>query len=153
LSVTIRNGSFPWLRNSLRKNRARQRANHDEAERENIDDIAVLIDSVPQILLLAVEVDNTRDSTPGDLVFVRRYNKPWKSWSTAWDNACERAGLKDFRFHDLRHCFGSWLAMNGTAPKAMMELMGHKTPAMTMRYSHLFRGIQTADRSQIAPVR
>ena len=26
---------------------------------------------------------------------------------------------------------------NGTAPKAMMELIGHKTPAMTMRYSHL----------------
>jgi hypothetical protein len=27
--------------------------------------------------------------------------------------------------------------MNGTAPKAMMELMGHKTASMTMRYSHL----------------
>jgi integrase len=78
-----------------------------------------------------------RDNTPGDLVFVSRYNRPWKSWSTAWENACERAGLKDFRFHDLRHCFGSWLAMNGTAPKAMMELMGHKTASMTMRYSHL----------------
>src|SRR5262249_24526986 len=81
--------------------------------------------------------DADRDHTPGDLVFVSRYNKPWKSWRTAWENACERAGIKDFRFHDLRHCFGSWLAMNGTAPKAMMELMGHKTAAMTMRYSHL----------------
>ena len=27
--------------------------------------------------------------------------------------------------------------MSGTAPKAMMELMGHKTASMTMRYSHL----------------
>ncbi len=27
--------------------------------------------------------------------------------------------------------------MNGTAPKARMELMGHKTASMTMRYSHL----------------
>jgi len=53
----------------------------------------------------------------------------------AWDNAYERAGLKYFRFHDLRHCFGSWLAMSGTAPKAMMELMGHKTASMTMRTS------------------
>ena len=78
-----------------------------------------------------------RDHKPEDLVFISRYNKPWTSWRTAWENACERAGIKDFRFHDLRHCFGSWLAMNGTAPKAMMELMGHKTAAMTMRYSHL----------------
>jgi integrase len=78
-----------------------------------------------------------RDSKPDNLVFVSRYNKAWRSWSTAWQNACERAGLEDFRFHDLRHSFGSWLAMNGTAPKAMMELMGHKTASMTMRYSHL----------------
>lgn len=78
-----------------------------------------------------------RDKTPGDLVFVSRYNKPWKSWSTAWQNACERAGLEDFHFHDLRHCFGSWLAMNGTALKSIMELMGHRTVSMTMRYAHL----------------
>jgi Phage integrase family len=70
-------------------------------------------------------------------VFVNRYNKPWKSWRTAFENACERAGIKDFHFHDLRHCFGSWLAMNGTDIKARMELMRHKTPAMTLRYSHL----------------
>jgi integrase len=47
------------------------------------------------------------------------------------------AGVKEFRFHDLRHCFGSWLAKNGTDIKARMELMRHKTPAMTLRYSHL----------------
>ena len=27
--------------------------------------------------------------------------------------------------------------MNNTNPKAMMELMGHKRPEMTMRYTHL----------------
>jgi len=90
-----------------------------------------------EVFAMLERVRKERDKTPGDLVFVSRYNKPWKSWSTAWNNACERAGLTDFRFHDLRHCFGSWLAMNGTAPKAMMELMGHKTASMTMRYSRL----------------
>jgi integrase len=78
-----------------------------------------------------------RNPAPEDLVFVDRYNKPWTSWRTAFENAVERAGLKDFRFHDCRHCFGSWLAMNGTDIKARMELMRHKTPTMTMRYSHL----------------
>jgi integrase len=70
-------------------------------------------------------------------VLVNRYNKPWKSWRTAFENACECANIKNFRFHDLRHCFGLWLAKNGTDIKARMELMRHKTPAMTLRYSHL----------------
>ena len=78
-----------------------------------------------------------RDHGPEDLVFVNRYGKPWKSWRTAFDNAVERAGLKDFRFHDLRHCYGSWLAMAGVIDKGRMELMGHKAPAMSMRYAHL----------------
>jgi integrase len=47
----------------------------------------------------------------------------------------EHAGLNDFRFHRLRHCYGSWLAKKGVDMKARMELMHHKTPAMTMRYS------------------
>ena len=78
-----------------------------------------------------------RDRTPEDLVFVSRYGKPWRSWRTAFRNAVERAGLHDFRFHDLRHCYGSWLAMSGTIDKGRMELMGHKTPSMSMRYAHL----------------
>ena len=45
--------------------------------------------------------------------------------------------MEDFRFHDRRHRFGSWLAQNGTALKAMMELVGHKTASMTLRHSHL----------------
>jgi integrase len=71
------------------------------------------------------------------VVFVSRYGTPWKSLRTAFGNAVERAGLKDFRFHDLRHCFGSWLAMNGVNDKGRMELMGHKDPKMTLRYTHL----------------
>jgi integrase len=78
-----------------------------------------------------------RDRDTEDLVFISRYGKPWKDWRTAFCNAVERAGLKDFRFHDLRHCYGSWLAMSGVTSKAQMELMGHKDPKMTMRYTHL----------------
>jgi len=71
------------------------------------------------------QLDDERKPAPEDNVFVNRYNKPWKSWRTAFGNACGRAKIKDFHFHDLRHCFGSWLAMNGTDIKARMELMRH----------------------------
>jgi integrase len=41
-----------------------------------------------------------------------------------------------FRFHDLRHTFGSRLGMNGFDLKTIMEIMGHKTAKMAMRYQH-----------------
>ncbi|MBC8420274.1 MAG: tyrosine-type recombinase/integrase [Desulfobacterales bacterium] len=41
-----------------------------------------------------------------------------------------------FRFHDLRHTFGSRLGMNGTDLKSIMEIMGHKTAKVAMRYQH-----------------
>jgi integrase len=54
-----------------------------------------------------------------------------RCWKEAFNGAVERAGIKDFHFHDLRHCFGTWLAMNDTNFKAQMELMRHKDPNMT----------------------
>ena len=48
-----------------------------------------------------------------------------------------RAGLKDFRFHDLRHTFASHLVMKGASIKAIQELLGHADIKMAMRYSHL----------------
>jgi integrase len=40
-------------------------------------------------------------------------------------------------FHTLRHTFGSWLAIQGTPILTISQLIGHKTLAMTQRYSHL----------------
>ena len=51
--------------------------------------------------------------------------------------AVRAAGIKDFRFHDLRHTCASYLAMNGTSLVAIAELLGHKTLNMVKRYAHL----------------
>ena len=62
---------------------------------------------------------------------------PDQSIRTAFETAVERAGLDDFRFHDLRHTFASrYMQRGGTLP-ALREILGHATLAMTVRYAHL----------------
>jgi integrase len=55
----------------------------------------------------------------------------------AWENAVKRAGITDFHFHDLRHMFASYLAMNGATLAEIAEALGHKTLSMVKRYAHL----------------
>lgn len=58
----------------------------------------------------------------------------------AWDTCRKRADLTDFRFHDLRHTAGSYLAMSGASTREIAEVLGHKTLHMVKRYSHLTQG-------------
>lgn len=55
----------------------------------------------------------------------------------AWEAAVERAGISEFRFHDLRHTAASYLAMTGATPSEIAAVTGHKTLAMVKRYAHL----------------
>jgi integrase len=59
------------------------------------------------------------------------------SISRSFRRAVERAQIENFRLHDLRHCFASYLAMAGVQGRALQELLGHNDARMTARYSHL----------------
>lgn len=51
--------------------------------------------------------------------------------------ACRKAGIEEFRFHDLRHTWASWHAQAGTPLTKLQALGGWRTIQMVMRYAHL----------------
>lgn len=72
------------------------------------------------------------------LVFPSRKDRTQPaSLRTAFEVALKRAGIEDFRWHDLRHSAASYLAMNGASLAEIAEVLGHKTLAMVKRYAHL----------------
>ncbi len=54
-----------------------------------------------------------------------------------WYWARDRAGLVDFRFHDLRHTAASYLAMSGVRIEVIADILGHRSIQTTRRYAHL----------------
>jgi Site-specific recombinase XerD len=54
-----------------------------------------------------------------------------------WEKALRVAGIEGFHWHDLRHTFASYAAMNGASLPELAALLGHKTLAMVQRYAHL----------------
>ncbi len=66
-----------------------------------------------------------------------RTGEQFDNIKSAWNGLREAAGLKNFRFHDLRHSFASKLVMKGVDLYVVKELLGHSSIEMTERYAHL----------------
>ena len=93
---------------------------------------------VPQVLEELKKLRKIRH-IDDDLIFLHpKSGKPsYFYFEKAWREARQRARIKDFRFHDLRHSCASYLAMNGATTAEIAAVLGHKTLAMVKRYSHL----------------
>ncbi len=57
-----------------------------------------------------------------------------------WRTALVKAGIGNFRWHDLRHTWASWHVQSGTPLHVLQELGGWATYAMVLRYAHLSAG-------------
>ena len=62
-------------------------------------------------------------------VFTYR-GKPVVVIRKAFNDACTKAGVKDFRIHDLRHTFNTNMRKAGVDRSVIMKITGHKTTAM-----------------------
>jgi len=91
------------------------------------------------------EILSKKEGKPDEYVFKDTKGEKIGRISNTFMRVVNKLGLnKDITddkdkvvFHTLRHTFASWLVMNGTPIYTVKELMGHKTLAMTERYSHL----------------
>lgn len=54
----------------------------------------------------------------------------------AFRQAVDQAGLKDFRFHDLRHTAATRMADSGADVFTLARILGHSSIQMTARYAH-----------------
>ena len=59
----------------------------------------------------------------------------WGLTNSAWHAALEKAGIEDFRFHDLRHTWASWHRQAGTSCDELKDLGGWKSRVMVDRYA------------------
>lgn len=85
----------------------------------------------------AMAVLNSRRGMHPDIVFTWKNNQIRHCNTRAWSKALERAGIKNFRWHDLRHTWASWHVQNGTTLQELQQLGGWSSFEMVLRYAHL----------------
>lgn len=70
-------------------------------------------------------------------VFINpKTGKPYTTIKTGFNRACKRAGIENFRFHDLRHTVATRLVANGVDLNTVKEYMAHSDIKTTQRYMH-----------------
>ena len=73
----------------------------------------------------------------GRWVFSHADGSPIGDVKKSFATACARAGIENFRIHDLRHTCAAWLVPAGVPLTEVRDLLGHTTVRMTERYAHL----------------
>jgi len=97
---------------------------------------------VPLADQTAVALDRMRQrehfTSPEDFVFCNPFGRPLdgSALRRRYRRAQIAAGVRPLRFHDLRHTFGSLLAVGGVDVVTIQKAMGHSALATTSRYLH-----------------
>lgn len=108
----------------------------ESAEMKNNDNLGIPI-AGPAYEVLKRAMKVPRLGTP--YVFCTEDNLPHHKQKVYrnFKEAVKKAEIADFRFHDLRHCYGTWLAESGADIYTIARLLGHKDIRMSTRYTHI----------------
>ena len=110
---------------------ARRIATIEEADTKNGEALGVPLNDV------AVAVLERQKGRHRTHVFTYR-GRPLRTANTrAWRSALKACGIKDFRWHDLRHTWATWLRQNDVPTWVLQELGGWKSESMVRRYAHM----------------
>jgi integrase len=85
----------------------------------------------------AMAVLKAQEGKHATRVFTFRGRPLAKAHNYAWRHALKRAGITDFRWHDLRHTWATWQRQAGTPTHELQRLGGWLTSSMVERYAHL----------------
>lgn len=93
---------------------------------------------IPQVIV-ELEKFAPKDAITSQALVFRSRLRPSQPYATAkvFNEAVEAAGIKNFRFHDCRHCTASYLAQNGASLLEIADTLGHRQLRMVQRYAHL----------------
>ncbi len=98
--------------------------------------IAVPLSSAA-VVLLREQLGKKREDKYREYVFVYHGKPVTQVNGKAWKGALDRARIKEFRWHDLRHTWASWHVQAGTPLHVLQELGSWESVEMVRRYAHL----------------
>lgn len=131
----LRQGNILGLKRSM-VNMVERTVSLDGSETKNGEHLIIPV-AEPAFQAIKEAMKVTHLKSP--YVFCQKDGKPYhkRVVQKAFKKALEDAGIEDFRFHDLRHCFASWNRQAGVDIDTLADLMGHKDTRMTRRYAHI----------------
>lgn len=85
----------------------------------------------------AIELIKMQTGKHPTLVFTRDGLPILAISNLTWKRALKKANIDDFRFHDLRHTWASWLVQSGVPLMDLKEMGGWESISMVQKYAHL----------------
>lgn len=86
---------------------------------------------------IAIEILERQKGKHPVFVFTYQGSPVSRCNNHAWKKALKRAGINDFRWHDLRHTWASWHVQSGTSLHELQQLGGWSEYETVLRYAHL----------------
>ena len=122
-------------------------------ERQTDDDSCSYVDLERKIVFIGKSKNGTRREVPM-IPLVENVLRAWRSHNGVtrmtgrvfgltynpydrWNEAREKAGIKNLRLHDCRHSFCSYAKMSGSDLYDIAKMAGHKNIKTTAKYVHV----------------